>query len=259
SPESAFSYNLGGLFEVGNFNASIDYYSFDFSDPIIVEDDDSIVDAALAALAAGQTSGGIVDRVTFDGTPSAGTIARIRTNIVNGPDIQTSGVDLRASNLWEDVGPGDFELALDTTYIFEYEVDDFQIEDVIILGDDKAGQFNRSNFARSLPQWKANVSANYEVGNHNFRGVLRHITSYDDERPAADRGGVGDEIDAQTTFDLFYTWQSDLDLDIGLSVVNVTDEDPPFAAFDLNYDPYTHNPFGRTFKLSVTKRFGGGN
>ena len=259
SPESAFSYNLGALFEVGNFNASIDYYSFDFSDPIIVEDDDSIVDAALAALAAGQTSGGIVDRVTFDGTPSASTIARIRTNVVNGPDIETSGVDFRASNLWENVGPGDFELAIDTTYIFEYKVDDFQIEDVVIAGDDKVGQFNRSNFARSLPEWKANVSANYAVGNHNLRGVLRHITSYDDERPAADRGNVGEEIDAQTTFDLFYTWQSEWDLDLGLSVVNVTDEDPPFAAFDLNYDPYTHNPFGRTFKISVTKRFGGGS
>ena len=46
-------------------------------------------------------------------------------------------------------------------------------------------------------------------------------------------------------------------VDLGLGVVNVTDEDPPFAAFDLNYDPYTHNPFGRTFKISLSKSFGG--
>ena len=60
-----------------------------------------------------------------------------------------------------------------------------------------------------------------------------------------------------TTVDAFYTWRSDYDLDLGLSVVNVFDEDPPLAYFDVSYDPYTHNPFGRTFKVSLTKRFGG--
>ena len=160
----------------------------------------------------------------------------------------------RCLKLW---GPGDFELGLDATYILEYDVADFVIEGVTIEGGDRVGQFNRSNFSRSLPQWKANVSANYEMGNHNLRAVARHIDSYTDERPGAARGNVGEEIDSQTTFDVFYTWQSEWNLDLGLSVVNVTDEDPPFAAFDLNYDPYTHNPFGRTVKVSLTKRFGG--
>jgi outer membrane receptor protein involved in Fe transport len=84
---------------------------------------------------------------------------------------------------------------------------------------------------------------------------MRHIDSYDDERGDI-TGNGSDKIDSQTTFDLFYNWQSPWELDLGLSVVNVTDEDPPFAAFELNYDPYTHNPFGRTWKISLTKRFG---
>ncbi|MGK0395997.1 MAG: hypothetical protein ACJAYE_002017, partial [Candidatus Azotimanducaceae bacterium] len=29
------------------------------------------------------------------------------------------------------------------------------------------------------------------------------------------------------------------------------DEDPPKASTDLNYDGYTHNPFGRMIKLGV--------
>ena len=125
-----------------------------------------------------------------------------------------------------------------------------------IAGGDRVDQFNRSNFSRSLPQWKANVTANYAMGDHNFRGVVRHIDSYDDER--GDITGSGsDKIDSQTTVDLFYNWDAPWDVDLGLSVVNVFDEDPPFAAFDLNYDPYTHNPFGRVFKISVTKTFGG--
>ena len=154
------------------------------------------------------------------------------------------------------MGDNEFSLAMDMTYILEYVVGDLDVEGTTLAGGDRVDQFNRSNFSRSLPQWKANVTANYSMGDHNFRGVLRHIDSYEDERGDV-TGNGSDEIDAQTTVDLFYNWQSQWDLDLGLSIVNAFDEDPPFAAFDLNYDPYTHNPFGRTFKVSVTKRFGG--
>lgn len=261
APESAFSFNLGGLFENGNFNASIDYYSFDFSDPIIVEEQSSIVGAAIAALGTATTDDdGIISRITFtdnnnDGLNQANEISRISTNVVNGPDIETSGIDIRAENVW-DMGDNEFSLAMDMTYILEYVVGDLDVEGTTLAGGDRVDQFNRSNFSRSLPQWKANVTANYSMGDHNFRGVLRHIDSYEDERGDV-TGNGSDEIDAQTTVDLFYNWQSQWDLDLGLSIVNAFDEDPPFAAFDLNYDPYTHNPFGRTFKVSVTKRFGG--
>mmetsp|Transcript_19084 Transcript_19084/g.27848 ORF Transcript_19084/g.27848 Transcript_19084/m.27848 type:complete len:934 (-) Transcript_19084:45-2846(-) len=261
APESAFSFNVGGLFENGNFNASIDYYSFDFSDPIIVEEQSSIVGAAIAALGTATTDDdGIISRITFtdnnnDGLNQANEISRISTNVVNGPDIETSGIDIRAENVW-DMGDNEFSLAMDMTYILEYVVGDLDVEGTTLAGGDRVDQFNRSNFSRSLPQWKANVTANYSMGDHNFRGVLRHIDSYEDERGDV-TGNGSDDIDAQTTVDLFYNWQSQWDLDLGLSIVNAFDEDPPFAAFDLNYDPYTHNPFGRTFKISVTKRFGG--
>ena len=221
--------------------------------------------AALAALAAGDTDAAILSRITFtdannDGINQASEIARVRTNVVNGPDLKTSGIDFRAEQVW-DLGASEFSLGFDATYIIEYDVDDFQIEDVIIPGGDRVGQFNRSNFSRSLPQWKANLSANYAFGNHNLRGVVRHVDSYEDERGTPNLQGafVGEpsEIDSMTTVDAFYTWRSDYDLDLGLSVVNVFDEDPPLAYFDVSYDPYTHNPFGRTFKVSLTKRFGG--
>ena len=42
------------------------------------------------------------------------------------------------------------------------------------------------------------------------------------------------------------------------SVVNFTDEDPPQALIDLNYDPYTHNALGITWKVGVQHRFEGG-
>jgi outer membrane receptor protein involved in Fe transport len=261
SPESAFSYNLGVLWDNNQgFTGSVDYYSFDFSDPIIVEEQSSIVAAAVAALGAGDTGNPILGRITFndlnnDGFNTPNEISRIETNVVNGPGIETSGIDIRMQNV-ADMGEGEFTLGVDATYILEYEVSDFDIDGVSIPGGDRVGQFNRSNFSRSMPQWKANFMANYAMGDHNFRAVMRHIDGYDDERGT----GIQDKIDAQTTFDLFYNWSSEvMGMDLGLAVVNVTDEDPPFAAFDLNYDPYTHNPFGRTFKVSLSKRFGAGN
>lgn len=260
-PESAFSFNLGALFENDGFSASIDYYNFDFTDPIIVEEQSSIVAASIAALGTATTDDdGILGRISFtdndgNGINTSDEISRIATNVVNGPDIETSGFDLRVQNIW-DIGYNEFSLGLDATYVIEYEVADFAIEDVIIRGGDRVDQFNRSNFSRSLPQWKANVTANYAVGDHNFRGVVRHIASYEDERGDI-TGNGSDKIDGQTTVDLFYNWQAPWELDLGLAVVNALNEDPPFVAYDLNYDPYTHNPFGRTFKISVSKRFGG--
>jgi outer membrane receptor protein involved in Fe transport len=264
-PESAFSFNIGALFDNGSgFTASADYYNFDFQDPIIVEDQASIVNAAIAALGAGNSGAAILNRITFNdnngdgfgaGANAPNEIARVSTNVVNGPDIQTSGIDLRAEQVW-DMGNAELSVGGEGTYIIEYEVDDFDIEGALIPGGDRVDQFNRSNFSRSLPQIKANAHVNYALGNHNLRGVMRYIGDYEDERGDLTGNGESD-IDSQTTFDIFYTWRSDYELDLGLSVTNVTDEDPPFAQFDLNYDPYTHNPFGRTFKISLTKRFGG--
>ena len=260
-PESAFSFNLGGIYQNGGFSASLDYYNFDFSDPIIVEEQASIVNAAIAALGTATTDDdAIIGRITFtdnnnDGINQANEISRISTNVVNGPDIETSGIDLRLENVW-DMGGNEFSLGLDTTYVLEYVVADFDIDGTSIAGGDRVDQFNRSNFSRSLPQWKANVTANYAMSDHNFRAVMRHIDSYEDERGDI-TGNGSDEIDSQTTLDLYYNWQAPWQIDLGLSVVNVFDEDPPFTAFDLNYDPYTHNPFGQTFKISLTKKFGG--
>jgi outer membrane receptor protein involved in Fe transport len=263
-PESATSFNLGALYDDGNgLSASVDYYDFDFEDPIIVEGQGAIVTAAVAAIGAGDFTNPILNRITFNdptAVPAANQIARIETNITNGPDIKTSGVDIRAAKLFSGFGqgPGDLEFAVDGTYIFEYDVDDFEIEGVAIPGGDRVGQFNRSNFSRSLPRWKANLSANYALGSHNARAVVRHISDYKDERGVIAKNTA--TIDSQTTLDLFYNYSfDDWGLDIGAGIVNVFDEDPPFAAFDLNYDPYTHNPFGRTFKLSATKAFGLGN
>lgn len=239
------------MFERGGFRGSVDFYSIDFSDPIIVESQDDIV-------------ANLIENQLFfqdPSNPSVGTITRIVTNIVNGPDVETSGIDLRGEyEIQSPVLGGDLSFGADATYILTYDVGDYEIDGVVIAGGDFLDQFNRSNPFRSLPQWKGNFFANYANAGHNLRAVVRHIDSYDDERGTPDLSGafqpsVPAEIESQTTLDLYYNVELPWQTDVSLSLVNVTDEDPPSAFFDTNYDPYIHNPLGRTVKVSVTKAF----
>ncbi len=93
------------------------------------------------------------------------------------------------------------------------------------------------------------------MGGHNVRFEWFYIDSYADDGPDVPAGENWD-IDSHSTFDINYNYNfSRYDLRLFASVYNVTDEEPPFARLDLSYDPYTHNPYGRIFKVGVQYRF----
>jgi len=46
----------------------------------------------------------------------------------------------------------------------------------------------------------------------------------------------------------------DESMDLTLSVMNLTDEDPPLAPHELAYDAYTHSPLGRILKVGFKYR-----
>lgn len=63
-------------------------------------------------------------------------------------------------------------------------------------------------------------------------------------------------ISDHLTFDLNYSYTFNGDRTrVFASIYNVTDEDPPLARLNLSYDPYTHDPFGRVFKVGMQHRF----
>ena len=81
--------------------------------------------------------------------------------------------------------------------------------------------------------------------------IARYVDEYDDAGAPAAYPWLA-TIDGQTTLDLNYVYRGIDDLMISASIVNVTDEDPPAARGDMNYDPFTHNPFGRMMKVTFT-------
>lgn len=252
--ETADTYNIGALvrpFE--NASVSLDYWHFDFSDPIERENPNGVVNQVSSEN--GGAVCGVSDKITCDG--GGQTIARISTEYVNGPDITTNGLDLNAQYDFEGLG-GWWSLNLDATYVLEYEVDAFQAKDSF----DAAGSLNAGTFVRPIQDLKANFSINYNRDIHNLRLVTSYVDDYVDNATDVLVGTSFEDtiydrtIESHTTYDLFYTLSlNNGDSSLSASVVNLTDEEAPYVRTDLRYDARTHNAFGRIYKVGFTHKF----
>lgn len=256
-PESAVAINFGLIYQNDNFYGSLDYWSFDFSDPLQLESADQIV-AAYGAndCADGGTGVGsaacdfLRGRLTPTGTSVAG-VQRIERFIINGSDIDTSGIDFVANYTWDDIGGGALTLGIEGSYAIEYESDDFVSREGFKLADggDFVGRLNEGTPFQPKPELKASFIAKWGNDAHRVTYAARYMDGMDDENspvPALE------EIDDHTTHDIHYINNMFDDWTISLSVLNFTDEDPPQVANDLNYDPYNHSGFGRMIKLGVS-------
>ncbi len=273
-PESAVTSNLGVIYQNENFYASLDWWRYDFKDPLQAESAGQIVAAYSAQQCQDGGAGAATDscqalrsHIFPLGTSLAG-LQRTETFIINGSDIETSGIDMQASYDINEVLGGTITLGLEMTYTLEYKSDDFvDINGALLApGGDFAGLLNDgTNPFQSLPELKGNASVKYTIGEHRFNVVARYVSSYDDADttfnvPTSDLARFAPQlakIDDQVTFDMHYNTTLYEDFFVSLSLINIADEDPPQAATDLNYDPYTHNPFGRMIKLGVRYSLGG--
>ena len=230
---------------------TLDYWSYDFDNPIITEDFNALV----AAYGSGGEAKAAVQGQIYcqgglnDGSCAAAGIERIESMTINGPSIETSGIDLFADYQFEMAG-GIAKIGLDLSHTIEYVQDAYSKGDVQISGSyDAAGFLNVSRNARPLPDLKGRAFAEFNRDQHNILFYVNHITKYRDERDNVN-------VDAQNTFDLHYQYAfMDEAARVTVSAINVTDEEPPLARVDLNYDGYTHNAFGRMIKVGIEYTF----
>ena len=265
-PEEATTFNVGLITDFGTneWTATLDYYDFDFKNPIISENHQQLMNA----YSAGGASKTAVQSQIYSGTPlvndgsfGADAVGRIRSNFINGPSTQTNGVDLYVK-YETDYGDGTIAAGLEANYITKYSVDAYMKGAVTIAAAyDCDGFFNIENSCRSMPSTKGKLFVNYKTDQHNVYGAVNYISAYDDRRATAagcgsarDAGGVCTEIAAHTTVDATYTYSWDDQFDISFSVYNLTDEQPPFVVWEMNYDPNTHSPLGRYVKAGFTYR-----
>ena len=257
-PESAFTYNFGVVYSGEDLNASIDYWAFEFENPIVTE---SYGQLAAAYAAGGEAKAAVQDQITCpggvtDGSCAASQISRIQANIVNGPRVETSGIDFFV-NYGLVAGEMPVTLGLEGTYTLAYDVDSYELNGVqIASGFSAAGNYNFDNNVRPIQDLKMRASVNVAVNQYlNALMYVNYVSEYDDYRAGdanfiATNGSDKITIDDQTTVDLHLSTNLlDDSLTLTASVINATDEDPPVVLGDLMYDGYTHNPLGRMLKV----------
>ena len=276
-PEKARTYNFGTLFNAGDFKASIDYFYFDFKNPIVAEPVAGMVASLYPNGAAGANNcadpayAGLVARFTFNGacgTPTT-SIARLRTNYINGAPVKNSGLDFSAEYRFREVAGGDLTFGGNATYIQKYKVGATVVEGITVeKAFDAVGLLNYQTTVVPIPRWKGDVFAEWNTGPHNLRLSVKYIGSYTDQRTAPfaanaykDTTGAGVTVSAgkkikeQILTDLAYRVFLPWDTTATLAITNIFDKDPSYARLDLGYDPFTGDPLGRTYKVGLRKKF----
>lgn len=251
-PEQALTTNLGVVWQpTENVFASLDYWRFAFEEPIVIEPFNDII--ALSTSDDPELRDFAQSRIDYaegrDGDPAG--IERVVVTYTNGPEITTDGFDYKLQWDIPTEGAGTFTVGTEGTYINRYRVGAWTFAESF----DAAGRLNRETYVRPLPEWKNDLWLNWSFGGHNLRADLYYTSEYDDTGVPA---GFDEKIDDHLTLDLHYNFYFNDDLTrLFVSVYNVTDEDPPRVLHELDYDPYTHSPYGRMIKLGIQHDFGG--
>lgn len=277
TPESATTYNIGGIFQTGNFNMSVDYWNFDFDDSVVVEPVANMVAAMFpgnSAVNCGNPAfAELQARFTFTGACAVGNVSRLSTSYINGPNIKTSGIDVLADYTFEDLAFGaDLEIGGSGAYVMEYDVGSADVAGLTVGQPFSAvGFLNFQTIATPLPELKFEAYANASTENINARLTARYIGEYEDQRTSLfttpnlnwPTPGIilpqGQTVKSQVTYDSTIVWSLPAQTTVSFSVENILDTKPPFARLELNYDPFTGDAIGRTFKIGINKRFGPGS
>jgi iron complex outermembrane receptor protein len=221
----------------------LDAWRFDYTDQVVKESAQAIIDQAAADTAAGLTGTDAQSRLTRS---ASGALTFVQLYFINASSVETQGVDVSARyghELWG----GQATASATWTYVDRYD----------IRLNDRAAEVsgvsstNLNNIGRSLPRNRGEFVLGWSSGVHSVTGLVHYTAGYDN-----DRSGVTDTtIASQTTIDLLYSRTLGADLDLAVGVVNLADKAPPLAQFAFGYDPVVADPRGRVFSLGLTKRF----
>lgn len=276
-PETATNYSVGGIVELGDFTATVDWWTFRFKKELTVETAAAVYSTMFPnATPANWRCGNAVLASRFSFAGGAGTAVNpvtgtnchpsnfqgVRTNLINGPSVDTSGVDFAATyRLRELFAPdGDLTAGVDGAYVSEYKRGPLVSLDGITIAPavDRAGKAELLSAFYSQPRWKGNLFLNYSLGRHNFRATLHYVGSMRDLNHDSDTATAGVQpakIKAWTPLDLVYRVELPWDTTFTATVQNVFDKDPPFAFSPFNYDYQHGSPLGRVLQVNVNKRF----
>ena len=252
-PEESTAYNVGFSFEpIKDWSVEMDYWNFDFTDLIIQENAQALLNANPQD----------TTRIIRAGDPLNGPLLQVNNTYVNASLLKTSGLDLVTSyKIRTDMG--DFTPNINATYITKYDLNDPQAGNI-----DGAGRRNFTNIGVSSPELRANFGLNWQYQAHSANVFVRYISSYDDDQNCANGtlnvGGCADgfkEIDSHVTIDAQYNvnlgdiWGTQTSYVLTLGGINLTNEDPPQVFTNSGFDSKVHDPRGRQLYARLAVEF----
>jgi iron complex outermembrane receptor protein len=283
APETADTYSLGFILQLGGFRAIVDYWNYKFEDQITTVPFSFIANAVgtLPGVPANGTgtqlancASGLRYLVTFgngntctQGVTVGNDISRIQSNTVNGSEVTTAGYDIELTYDFGEIIGGDLTTGISATYVDEYEQEAFAFGGVPISPQYEAVGF--ANYERNpgtISEIRAIGHINYRRGPLNVRYEARYVDGVEDDRgpgAATNAAGVsvpvtfGLDVDSFTAHNLVFGMDLPWETYVSLAIMNLTDEDPPDSRLQLSYDPYIGDPLGRTIQIGFTKTFSG--
>lgn len=239
SPETGKAWNFGMSYEGDSGLAiDVDYWNYKFSDVIIVENSQAVVNEF-------STDATRVIRAGGEG----GTILMVIVDFLNASNVETQGFDVNARYTF-DTDMGTFQPFFEATHVLKYDLVDPQAGTV-----EGAGNRNFANFGSPTPSWRLNTGMSWTTDAHDLRFYVRHISSMDDDQ------NVGSEVGSMTTVDAQYTLSLGSILDgadgssLQVGVINAFDKAPPYVSTNGGYESRTHDPRGRMVYAKLTARF----
>lgn len=280
SPEKATTYSVGAIVSAGKFKGTVDYWNFDFQDPFVTEPPGTLFNLMFPnntnVNCGNPAFADLQSRFTFEpNTCGVANVAKLNTRWVNSGGVKTDGVDTTGEFETDGVLGGEARLGVTVSWIHKYAIAAQTLRGVVLApAFDGVGKFNYNTGYFAIPQWKGNVYGEIEFGPHNIRIQTNYIDGYIDQRTTPFTGNLvfgdvptvaqatilprpqkGKKLDPFVTTDV--TWRVFLPAETTavFNINNIFDSDPPFARIELNYDAAVASAFGRTYKVSLVKKF----
>jgi len=239
--EKSRSTTIGMVWEPNSsFNTAIDWYQITWSNLVASQSFQSIVNS------------GDPTKVIRD--PATGLITTVLSQFENLTEVETSGVDIDmryiARTTW-----GRFTTRLNTTY-----VDSFEEQGTECVG--------HNGCTNTYPRWKGYVSLDWDRGPWAATARVNYIHSYyqdllpgsffTPQDPRFQTGTYPERVPSYTTLDLFGRYNFTPMLQVFGSIINVTDETPPYdPGFSTTqiYDFSQYDVRGIQFRIGVNYQF----
>jgi iron complex outermembrane receptor protein len=243
--EEADSFTIGAIFtpvSVEGLSIALDYYSIKIEDAIRVPSGTDVLNRChdVAPSSFDPTCGGLVFR-----SPAFGPVLDVRAAANNEDTIETTGIDVEASYLFDDLGSGDLLVSLGANFLTEFDVTGS-------AGDkqDLAGEV-------LYPETRFNLNFDYNINDFNIFSQVRYRGETKDRNDNTIHTAALNNIDSVLYVDLRGSYRFSDSVSAYIGANNLFDETPPEMGFTHKYFQQAVNTNGTAFDTVGTQWYAG--